>query len=73
MLKQNIWNKKKEISLFHINNDIRFNLIAVIMIFAIVFLLTETGFWSIVFSTAVFILFIREGINKEMNVAKSTH
>ena len=65
--------KREEAVLPHISSNIRFILIAIVMVFAIVFLLTETGLGSVVFATIVFILFLKEGIGKEMGAAQTSH
>jgi hypothetical protein len=65
--------KPKEVGSNHENSDIYFIASAIIILFAIVFLLTETGLAAIVFATVVFILFLKEGIDKEMSAAGPLH
>jgi cell division protein FtsW (lipid II flippase) len=65
--------KPKEAGSNHEKSDIYFIASAIIILFAIVFLLTETGLAAIIFATVVFILFLKEGIDKEMSAAGPLH
>jgi len=55
------------------SSDIRFIISSIVMLFAIIFLLTETGLAAVIFATVVFVLFLKEGIDKEMGVVGSSH
>jgi len=54
-------------------NDIRFIVNTIAILFAIIFLLTETGLTAIVFATVVFVMFLKKGIDRETSAAGSSH
>ena len=54
-------------------DDIHFIINAITLLFAIIFLFTETGLAAIAFATVVFVAFLKKGIDKEMSARISSH